>query len=196
MQDPAGRGIFRSNRIRLLYLAFAVQALGALFFVGDLWSDILGLRSDPIPWMWQEYIQIFASAGLIVGVVVSGAFLRMSLRHISRMGRQMDVVSGNFQTHVLAQFGEWNFSPSEQAVAIYAMKGFSNNEIAALRGTSTATIKSQMNSIFRKSGLASRQQLISFLVEELLAGIPLNDGAPAAVELNNLHREAVESGSV
>src|SRR5690606_18610029 len=115
------------------------------------------------------YIQILASVGLIVGVVVSGSFLRQSLHRISRMGRQMDVVSGNFQTHLLALFEAWNFSPSEQAVAVYAMKGFSNNEIALLRGTSTATIKSQMNSIFRKSGLTSRQQLISYLVEELLA---------------------------
>ena len=34
-----------------------------------------------------------------------------------------------------------------------------------------STIKSQMNSIFRKAGFSSRQQLISFLVEELLAGV-------------------------
>ncbi|WP_457935420.1 helix-turn-helix transcriptional regulator [Mesorhizobium sp. 10J20-29] len=190
MHDPAICGSLRANRVRLLYLAFAVQALGALFFVGDLWSDILGLRSEPIPWMWQEYIQVLASAGLIVGVLVSGIFLRLSLRRISRMGRQIEVVSGNFQTHLLALFEEWNFSPSEQAVAIYAMKGFTNNEIAVLRGTTTATIKSQMNSVFRKSGLSSRQQLGSFLVEELLAGLPMNDRSPSPIELKSLPSEA------
>lgn len=140
--------------------------------------------------MWQEYIQILASAGLLVGVLVSGIFLRLSLRRLSRMGRQIEVVSGNFQTHLLALFEQWNFSPSEQAVAIYAMKGFSNNEIAVLRGTSTATIKSQMNSVFRKSGLSSRQQLGSFLVEELLAGLPMKDGAPSPIELKSVPSEA------
>ena len=64
-------------------------------------------------------------------------------------------------------------SPSEKAVAVLAIKGFSNLEISNLRGTALATIKSQMNSVFRKAGLTNRQQLIAFLVEDLLAGVSL-----------------------
>ena len=167
------RGNSMKRRVWLLYLAFGLQVLSALFFVGDLWTEILGLRSEPIPWVWQEYIQTLASAGLVVGVMVSGVFLRLSLRRIHHMGRQIDVAAGNFQHHMLALFDRWGFSPSEQAVAVFAMKGFSNSEIAELRGTSMSTIKSQMNSIFRKAGFSSRQQLISFLVEDLLAGVSI-----------------------
>ena len=153
-----------------LYGAFALQTVSALFFIGELWSEILGLRTWPIPWAWQETIQILASAGLLVGVVVSGFFIRHSLGRLDHLGRQIDVLMGNYHHHLIEQFRAWGLSPSEEAVAIYAIKGFSNAEIADLRGTSVATIKSQMNTIYRKAGLATRQQLISFLVEEFIGG--------------------------
>ena len=38
------------------------------------------------------------------------------------------------------------------------MKGFSNAEIADLRGTTAATVKSQMNAIYRKSNFTNRQR--------------------------------------
>lgn len=155
-------GILMRRRVWMLYLAFGLQVLSALFFVGDLWTEILGLRKEPIPWIWHEYIQTLASVGLVVGVFVSGVFLQLSLKRIHDMGRQIDVAAGNFQHHMLTLFDRWGFSPSEKTVAVFAMKGFTNNEIAELRGTSMSTIKSQMNSIFRKAGFSSRQQLISF----------------------------------
>ena len=194
MQNHSGRRYFNGRGVWLLYFAFALQVISALFFVGDLWSEILNLRSEPIPWVWQEYIQTLASIGLVVGVVISGMFLRLSLRRIRRMDRQMDVVTGNFQTHVLALFDRWGFTPSEQAVAVYAMKGFSNNEISALRGTSSSTIKSQMNSIFRKSRLSNRQQLISFLVEDLLAGMSMPEAPAGPTPLDALQPETVQPG--
>lgn len=158
-----------------LYFVCAIQLLSAIFFVGDLWTEVLGLRTQPIPWALQEYIQTFASVGLIIGAVVSIMFLRRSLARMETLNRQIDVASGNFQNHLMRFFGEWQFTPSEQSVAICAMKGFSNAEIAALRGTSASTVKSQMNAIYRKSELGNRQQLISFLVEELLAGVSITE---------------------
>ena len=162
------------SRIPFLYLVLGLQILSAVFFVGDLWTEVLGLRTQPIPWAWQEYIQTFASVGLVIGVVVSGLFLRHSLARLNALNRQIDVASGNFHGHLMQLFVEWELSPSEQSVAICAMKGFSNAEIAELRGTSASTVKSQMNSIYRKCRLGNRQQLISFLVEELLAGVAVN----------------------
>src|SRR5688572_21025161 len=164
-------GKLKDRRILLLYVAFGFQMLSAVFFVGDLWSEVLNLRSWPLPWQLQEVIQILASVGLVTGVAVSGWFLRLSLRRMERMGQQIDAAAGNFQDHLRTLFEAWSLSPSEQAVAVFAMKGFSNGEIAELRGTSASTIKSQMNSVYRKAGFANRQQLISFLVEDLLAGV-------------------------
>lgn len=128
---------------------------------------------------------MLASVGLITGVVVSGLFLRRLLKRMGSMSRQIDAAAGRFQSHLEDLFATWDLSPSERAVAIYAMKGFSNAEIAGLRGTSTSTIKSQMNAIYRKTGFGNRRELISFLVEELLAGVavdcPRSEAAPSGV---------------
>ena len=167
-----GRVVLRPA-IVLLYSTFGIQILSALFFVGDLWTEVLGLRTFPIPYDWQEYIQVLASVGLVAGVVVSGVFIRQSLSRMAVMNRQIDVSNGQYQSHLMRYFGRWQLSPSEQAVAIYAMKGFSNAEIAEIRGTSASTIKSQMNAVFRKAEFQTRQQLIAFMVEEMLVGMEL-----------------------
>lgn len=156
---------------RFLLPVLAFQLLSCLFFVGELWTEVLGIRTHPIPYQWQEYIQILASIGLIVGVGTSMLLLRKSQRRISQLGRQMDVARGNFEGHLDNLFAEWDLTRSEQDVTIYAMKGFSNSEIAGLLGKAAATVKSQLNAVYRKSGFSNRQQLISFLVEELLSGV-------------------------
>lgn len=167
------------RKLFLLYGVLAIQALSAFFFLGELWTEILGLRKTPIPYAYQEIIQIFASFGVVIGVLASGMLVRRQLEQTDHLSRQIDVATGNFEAHLRAQFAEWQLSPSEQSVVIYAMKGFSNAEIATFRSTSASTVKSQMNAIYRKSGLQNRPQLISFLVEELLAGVLPDPETPA-----------------
>jgi DNA-binding CsgD family transcriptional regulator len=154
-----------------LYGALLVQFVSTAFFVGSLWSEVLGLRTTAISYVWQEYIEVLASAGLLAGTVTTAFFVRKAQGNEVRLRRQIDVAAGNFQNHLMTLFDEWNLSPSESMVAVYAMKGFSNAEVAGFRGTSAATIKSQLNAVYRKSGFANRQQLISCLVEELLSGV-------------------------
>ena len=155
----------------LLYALFAIQGLSAAFFLGDLWSEVLGLRRTPLPFEVQEYIQISASIGLLAGFLTTSHVLAKSFQNVTQLRRQVDVVSGNYQTHLDALFTDWDLSPSEQAVTLYVMKGFSNAEVAGFRGTSASTVKTQLNAVYRKSGCANRQQLISYLVEELLSGV-------------------------
>lgn len=158
-----------------LYVLLVFQLLGTVFFVVELWSEILGLRTWAVPFQWQEFIQILASLALVLGTITGIGFIRYSQLEMSRMNTQIEAVSGQFHDHIHAQFNKWDFSPAEEAVAIYAMKGFSNAEIAEFRGTSAATVKSQMNAVYRKAGLTNRQQLISFLVEELLDNVGTNN---------------------
>ncbi|MDP7152096.1 MAG: helix-turn-helix transcriptional regulator [Paracoccaceae bacterium] len=154
-----------------LYVLLALQLTGTVIFVGELWSEVLGLRAWTVPFEWQEAIQIFASIALVLGTIAGIGFMRFSQAAMRRMATQIEAVSGQFHDHVRKQFAQWGFSRSEEAVAIYAMKGFSNAEIAEFRGTTAATVKSQMNAVYRKAGLSNRQQLISFLVEELLDNV-------------------------
>ncbi len=147
------------------------QLACSAIFLSGLWGEVLFLRSRPLPFVVEEITQILASVGLILGPAITVLFIRRSQAVIERLDQQIGAVSGHYQLQLQQLFAEWDLSNSESEIAIYAMKGFSNAEIGELRGTSAATVKSQMNAIYRKSGFANRQQLIAFLVEELLEGV-------------------------
>ena len=167
----ASNGSQRTFPLHFLLALLALQAISATFFLGELWTEVLGLRTTPIPYEYQEIIQVLASFALVTGVITTFAFIRRTQRDMARMQRQIDVASGNYVSQLQSLYEEWGLSQSERDVTTYVMKGFSNAEVAELRGTSPATVKSQLNSIYRKSGCANRQQLISFLVEDMLSGL-------------------------
>ncbi|WP_176250885.1 helix-turn-helix transcriptional regulator [Sulfitobacter sp. HGT1] len=73
------------------------------------------------------------------------------------------------ETVILSYAPEWGLSQSEADVAIFVAKGFSNSEIAEMRGCAIATVKSQLSRIYNKSGLDSRYQLIAFVTDEVVA---------------------------
>lgn len=158
-----------SRRFMIAVLVF--QLACSAIFLGSLWGEVLFLRTQPLPFVVEELIQILASIGLILGPAITVLFIRRSQQIIERLDQQIGAVSGDYQEQVQKLFTDWQLSQSESEIAIFAMKGFSNAEIGAFRGTSATTVKSQMNAIYRKTGFANRQQLIAFLVEELLHGV-------------------------
>ncbi|MCD1627383.1 helix-turn-helix transcriptional regulator [Seohaeicola saemankumensis] len=72
------------------------------------------------------------------------------------------------ETVIARHAPKWGLSQSEADVAIFVAKGFSNNEIAEMRGSALATVKSQLGSIYQKSGLENRYQLIAFVTDEIV----------------------------
>ena len=165
----------RDRRVKLgltlLWGSVAVQAMSAAVFLGVFWGDILGLRTEDIDWAWIEFMQVLASVGVVVGLLTSIAFLKRSQSRVHHLTRQLEVAAGQFEVHLGQILVHWSLTEAEKDVGLLAMKGFSNAEIADLRNTSLPTVKSQMTAIFRKSGCTSRQQLISYLVDELLQGV-------------------------
>ncbi|MDN5785912.1 helix-turn-helix transcriptional regulator [Pseudorhodobacter sp.] len=73
------------------------------------------------------------------------------------------------ETVILRNASIWGLSQAEADVAIFVVKGFSNSEIAEMRGCAIATVKSQLGRIYHKSGLDSRYQLIAFVTDEVCA---------------------------
>lgn len=66
------------------------------------------------------------------------------------------------------QLSSWNLTEAEREIAFLLVKGFSNKEIARLRGTSIATVRTQTNAVYSKSGLSGRSELAAFFLEDLL----------------------------
>jgi DNA-binding CsgD family transcriptional regulator len=158
--------------IAVLFVILAIQIAATLFFLARLLSDILLIQLPLLPWQVEEWLEVLSSVAMLSGVLGSVMLLRIAGRRMRRIERQLEATSGQFQRSIDRQFDEWALSPTERHVALLVIKGFSNAEIAHLRGTTESTIKSQLTAIFRKSGLGSRQQLATSVIEDLIASIP------------------------
>lgn len=145
-----------------------VQTLCALFFVSDILSAFFGFSTTPLPWEIREVMEIFAAFGLVVGVVLGAVLLRLATADRRRAEVQLRRASSAFMQLLAERMAEWSLTPAERDVALFAIKGMSTAEIAALRATSEGTIKAQTNAIYRKAGVTGRAQLISLFIEDLI----------------------------
>ena len=154
-----------------------VQILCAIFFVSDILADILGLRLQPMAWQTRELLEIGAAMGLVLGAALGGLAIRQSSRKLHEAEDNLRLASGAFMDVLHDRFDEWKLTPSEQDVALFAIKGMNTAEIAALRSTSEGTVKAQTNAIYRKAGVTGRPQLLSLFIDALMDGElrPRND---------------------
>jgi DNA-binding CsgD family transcriptional regulator len=155
---------------------FVVQAACAFFFVSDILSSILGIRTTPISWEMREFLEIGAAVGLVLGVVLGGIMLRRTLRQRNVAEERLRRASGAFLDLLEERFVEWGLTAAERDVALFAIKGMSTAEIATLRSTSEGTVKAQTNAIYRKAGVSGRPQLLSLFIDDLMR----DDGAVRA----------------
>lgn len=149
-------------------VALAIQAVCGVFFVSDILSSFFGLWTQPIPWRYRELIEIGAALGLVLGIVMGAIALRRSHSRRKRAEAKLRVASDAFMDVLDDQFTDWGLTPAERDVALFAIKGMSTAEIAALRATSEGTVKAQTNAIYRKAGVNGRAQLLSHFIEDLL----------------------------
>lgn len=159
-----------TNRLKsLLFFCFAAQATGLLLFGYQLWVLIFA-KTQQINWLFYEVTEVSAFIALLVGTIVSAAaFFRLSQQTI-KLESKLDAAASRFHDVIIEQFREWNFTEAENEIGMLMIKGMSIAEIADLRGRSQATVKAQNSSIYQKSGLNNRAQLVSYFVEELTSG--------------------------
>ncbi len=156
------------TRTWLIGLTLLIQSACAIFFVSDIVISVLGLGVAPISWRIHEAIEIGASVGLLLGLIVGAVLLRNTLQRNRRVEEQLRAASGAFLDLMEERFDQWGLTPAERDVALFAIKGFSTNEIAGMRETSEGTVKAQTNAIYRKAGVGGRPQLLSLFIEDLM----------------------------
>lgn len=164
---PSWLGPIVTGRLALLAI-FAVQAVSAFFFVSDILSSVLGLRSRPMSWEMRELTEIGAAFGLLLGLLFGALALRKSFRARQVAEERLRRASAAFLDLMQERFADWGLTPAERDVALFAIKGMTTAEIATLRNTSEGTVKAQTNAIYRKAGVAGRAQLISLFIEDLM----------------------------
>jgi DNA-binding CsgD family transcriptional regulator len=69
---------------------------------------------------------------------------------------------------IAKQFEAWQLTEAEGEVGLLMLKGFSNREIAGLRGTTEATVRHQARAVFQKSGMPGRIAFCAYFLEDLL----------------------------
>lgn len=152
----------------LLVAALIVQLACSVFFVSEIAMTVLGVRARPIAWQTREFLEIGATIGLILGSAIGAVFLRKLLRRTERAEQKLRAASAAFMDVMAGKFKDWGLTPAERDVALFAIKGLSIQEIAAIRQTSEGTVKAQTNAIYRKAGVSGRPQLLSLFIEDLL----------------------------
>ncbi len=159
-----------------LAVLMLVQIGCSAFFMLDVIAEwpVLGQVLDP-----NLVVEAVASAVLLAGTVAEWKFLTMLLQRQARAERALNVAAGELHELIEKYFHDWGLTPSEADVAMFALKGYSIPEIAGFRGSREGTIKSHLNGIYRKAGVGGRAQLLSLLMEDLMAA-PLGEGERAA----------------
>ena len=159
------------NKPAALLLLIAVQTLCAAFF---LWDVV----NDGLPVGWSAFrsphflIEVMAALALIAAVVFEGRSLMRLLRRAAHLQEQLGLAAGAFHKIVEARFSDWRLTPSEHDVALFTLKGMTIPEIADLRGSAEGTVKSHLNGIYRKAGVAGRGAFLSLFIEDLMAAPP------------------------
>lgn len=158
----------RVGREGALLALIGLQAVCTVLFVLDVIDDLLENAQNGESSV-HLVVEIAANVGLVTAIIVEFLFLRKLLQQQARTEKALSVASGALNEVMLGHFDGWGLTTAEADVAAFTIKGFSIAEIARLRGSAEGTVKSQLNSIYRKSGLSGRGQLVSLLIEDLLS---------------------------
>lgn len=155
----------------VLLILIAVQVFCAAFFMADLFADYrAALQGPPGEFRFHLPIEAVASFGLLAAVAFETGYLVRLLRRKADLERSLDIARGAVHDVIEAHFENWGLSPSERDVATFLVKGLNTAEIATMRGSAEGTIKAHLNAIYRKSGTRSRAEMLSVLIDSLMAG--------------------------
>jgi DNA-binding CsgD family transcriptional regulator len=156
------------TRIWGIVAILVVQVLSAFFFISDILSSYIPLWSAPLAWETREFLELGAALGLALGVALGALALWRAHRDRHAAEEGLRRASAAFLDLLRERFAEWGLTRAEADVALFAIKGLSTTEIAALRQTSEGTVKAQTNAIYRKAGVTGRSQLLSVFIEDLM----------------------------
>ena len=157
------------TRTRLLALAAAVQVGCWLLMIIDLISETSDYRDN----LGHAALDLAILAALILGsALILGEVRRRGAANAQMAGR-LRAASGAFVELLEETFTAWGLTPAEREVAYLSVKGFSIEEIAALRDARSGTVRAQCAAVYRKAGVSGRAQLLSHFMDDLLAGAEL-----------------------
>lgn len=154
------------RRAAVLAWMTTIQALCALFFIGDVAFDLYAGDGQALGHLWMES---FVAVVLLIGLGVLIIELRQLLLRMDRVTAGLMAARGEMAEVIEAFFSTWELTPAERDVALMILKGLDNDSIATVRGRAAGTVRAQSAAIYAKAGVDGRTQFLSLFMEELLA---------------------------
>ena len=139
--------ITKERRATALAAIIILQALCALFFIGDVIADLSGgghLEDLHLG------LGTLAALTLIGGVVFLMVELQRLLARVDDMDTGLRVARGQMAEVVEGFFEDWTLTQAERDVAMMILKGLDNEAIAKVRNTAPGTVRAQTTSIYSK----------------------------------------------
>ncbi|SFI43452.1 helix-turn-helix transcriptional regulator [Jannaschia pohangensis] len=157
----------KTRRATTLAAIILLQALCALFFIGDVVTDLL----EGAAFVDLHFgVETLAAIALLIGVAFMMLELRLLLSRMDQMDTGLMIARGRMAEVMQGFFDDWHLTEAERDVAIMVLKGLDNTPIAEVRQTAAGTVRAQTTSIYAKSGTSGRPQFVSLFVEELMSG--------------------------
>jgi len=125
----------------------------------------LALYDLTLEWGRADLVHIAAEFLVCLLAWVWGLHL---LRKSWRLKDELAKFAQGLSDAIDKQFTLWQLTPAEKDVALLILKGLDFKLIADVRKTSERTARQQALSIYQKSGLAGRNELTAFFLEDLL----------------------------
>jgi DNA-binding CsgD family transcriptional regulator len=160
----------------------SLAAVGLGSFILLMGLDLATEQDDVL---LVDFLVDAASVLLTISAAVGVALLaqRVHVQHEERMTliRDLDVARSEGQhwrarvetslkgirAEMDRQFARWGMTAAERDVGLLILKGMNHKEIAALRGTSEATVRQQAQAIYRKAGLPGKTAFCAYFLEDL-----------------------------
>ena len=164
-----------------LFVAFVLFVLGT--GVVEIVSEFAD--GETMGSMADDVIRVIVSSLVLVWFVIEYRSQQQALGQLQdelARGRgrlaQLDghskQLGSQYRAVMQKQFDAWRLTASEQDVVILMLKGLSFREIAKLRDTREKTVRQQSSSVYRKAGVASRNELAAWFFEDMLESAPKN----------------------
>lgn len=161
-------------------LLVSLQAFCAGFFVVDVIDDIWTERPAPLQALTLlQGIETASALAMLVAIVLEVRLVVWLLRRQAGMVRDLRLAGSAVESVVAEHFAQWGLTGAEADVALFMVKGLSIAEIATMRGSTEATVKSHLNAIYRKSGTTGRPDLLALILDSLMARAPRYAGEGA-----------------
>lgn len=94
--------------------------------------------------------------------------LTVSDDKLNNISAEMKNARHEYSAVIHTQFERWSLTPSEQAVAMFLLKGLSFKEISSVRETKEKTVRQQASVIYSKANVGGRHEFAAWFFEDFI----------------------------